>query len=371
VKILHLYKDYYPVLGGIEGHIRALAEGQAQAGHAVSVLVTSPTRRDSAESLGGVTVVRAGRLATVASTPVSPALAARLAGLRPDITHLHFPYPVGEVSQLLLNRGRTVLTYHSDVVRGSQRLVLRLYRPLMRLILRRAARVIATSPNYVASSPHLRRLADRCVVIPLGVDTGRFAPAPAALPSAPPTLLFLGRLRYYKGLDTLLEAMQTIDARLRIGGDGPLRGELEALAARLGVGARVEFAGAVPDEALADFYRSGDVFVLPASARSEAFGTVLLEAMACGLPCVTTELGTGTTYVVQDGVTGLVVPPRNPRALADALRRLLADGELRAQMGGAGRARARREFSVETMVARVAAVYEWALAGQPAQAGAA
>jgi glycosyltransferase involved in cell wall biosynthesis len=370
MKILHLYKDYYPVLGGIENHIRALAEAQARAGHEVGVLVTASGRESGVETLNGVTVYRAGRLATVASTPLSADLARRLAALTPDITHLHFPYPIGEISQLLLNRGRTVITYHSDVVRGSQQVILRFYRPLMRLILKRAARLIATSPNYVVSSPHLRRLADRCVIVPLGVDTSQFHPASALTPnpqspisnaqSSRPTILFLGRLRYYKGLGTLLEAMTGIDARLVVGGDGPMRAEWQALAERLGVADRVSFAGSIPDEALASFYRSGDLFVLPASARSEAFGTVLLEAMASGLACVTTELSTGTTYVVQDGVSGLVVPPHSPHALAEAIRRLLADDELRTQMGRAGLERVGREFTVEKMVERVQAVYRWA-----------
>jgi rhamnosyl/mannosyltransferase len=382
LKILHLYKAYHPVLGGIENHIRALAEAQAAGGHEVTVLVTADGRDTERETLNGVSLIRAGRIANIASTPLSLALPGLLAGLRPDITHLHFPYPIGELSQLLLNRGRTVVTYHSDVVRGSQQLILRLYRPLMRLVLRRAARLIATSPNYVVSSPHLHRIADRCVVIPLGVDLRAFHPtsnpqspisnyhlplsAPLmhhvhATPSPIPTLLFLGRLRYYKGLDVLLQAMTGVRARLVIGGEGPMRPELEALAARLGLADRVSFAGTIPDEELPAFYRSGDLFVLPASARSEAFGTVLLEAMACGLACVTTELGTGTSYVVQDGISGLVVPARNHRALAEAINRLLADDQLRRSLGQAGLARVSREFTVERLVARVQAVYDWVL----------
>ncbi|MBI3764739.1 MAG: glycosyltransferase [Chloroflexi bacterium] len=318
-----------------------------------------------------------------------------LAGLSPDITHLHFPYPIGEISQLLLNRGRTVITYHSDVVRGSQQLILRLYRPLMRLVLRRAARIVVTSPNYIVSSPHLRRMADRCVVVPLGVDLRRFQPESVVRPTGllrnhqssvisrqPSTfnnqqiaignlqskisnqqsILFLGRLRYYKGLDTLIHAMQEINARLILGGDGPMRAEWEALAQRIGVADRVTFVGELPEAELAAFYHSGDLFVLPASARSEAFGTVLLEAMASGLACVTTELGTGTSYVVQDGVTGLVVPPHSSRALADAINRLLADDELRTRMSQAGLARAKREFALEKMVEKVEAVYRWARA---------
>jgi glycosyltransferase involved in cell wall biosynthesis len=113
----------------------------------------------------------------------------------------------------------------------------------------------------------------------------------------------------------------------------------------------------VEDDALPGVYRQASVFVLPANARAEAFGTVLLEAMASGLPCVTTELGTGTSWVVQDGLTGLVVPPNDPAALAVAIGRILADPNLARQMGQAGRERVEREFTESVMVNAVMAVY--------------
>ncbi len=119
MRILHVYKDYAPILGGIENHVRLLAEAQVAAGHEVSVLVTNPAGLyTTVGTEHGVRVIRAARLATVASTPLSPALPLDLWRQQPDIVHLHFPYPVGEISQLLLRRGRrTVMTYHSDVVR--------------------------------------------------------------------------------------------------------------------------------------------------------------------------------------------------------------------------------------------------------------
>ena len=122
-----------------------------------------------------------------------------------------------------------------------------------------------------------------------------------------------------------------------------------------------DLTGEVPDGELPGCYRAADVFVLPANARAEAFGTVLLEAMASGLPCITTEVGTGTSWVVQDGVTGFVVPPRNPGALVDAIRNLLDDPQRRVAMGHAARVRVESEFTMERMIARVQAVYEDAL----------
>ena len=357
MKILHIYKDYYPVLGGIENHMRTLAEGLARRGHDVAVLVCHPEDRTDVQMLNGVRVIRAARVRTVASTPLSLELPKLLARERPDITHLQFPYPVGEVSHWLRGRHhRTVISYQSDVVR--QRAIGAVYRPLMRWGLRRADSLLATSPNYVVSSPELVRLADKCLVIPIGIDVDRFA-APPRTRHTRPTLLFVGRHRYYKGLDDLLRAMPDINGELIVAGDGPMRSAWEKLAAELELGDKVRFIGVVPDEDLPALYRCADVFVLPASARSEAYGIVLVEAMAAGLPCITTELGTGTSYVVQDGITGVVVPARTPAALADAANRLLADESLRNRMGEAGQERARREFGQETMIDRVEAISKW------------
>ena len=379
MKILHLYKDYSPILGGIENHIKTLAELEVQAGHHVTVLVTNPStsnlqlplragpaRLPSHETMNGVHLIRIWRLATVASAPLTGGFLTELPRLKPDITHLHFPYPVGEVSvwlsQLIAGKRPYIITYHSDVVR--QQTILRFYRPLMEHILRGAARILPTSDRYMASSPTLSQFTDRCTVVPLCVDPEPFAnAAPLIPPTNIPTLVFIGRHRYYKGLDTLIRAMpnlvtqQGLRPRLLVGGDGPMRETWERLAGELGVSARVQFLGEVSDDDLPRFFASGDVFVLPANSRAEAFGKVLLEAMATGLPCVTTELGTGTSFAVQDGVTGFVVPPENPDALGQAIGRLLDDTELRKRMGAAGRARVRREFTAERLLERVEGVY--------------
>ncbi|MCS7179200.1 MAG: glycosyltransferase [Anaerolineae bacterium] len=354
--ILHLYKDYPPVLGGIENHIRVLAEAQARAGHRAIVLVCDPGRRTTIREENGVQVIRAGRLATAASMPLSLAQPLLLARFRPDVVHIHSPYPLGEVANHFLGRARaTVITHHSDVVR--QRGWLRLYGPLLRRVLARADRIIATSPRYVESSPWLRRVREKCVVVPLGVDHRRFVPPPVPY-DGPPTLLFVGRLRYYKGLDTLVDALTDLPGvYLNVVGEGPMREVWAAQAARRGLADRVRFLGEVDEADLPAIYHRAHLFVLPANARAEAFGTVLLEAMASGLPCITTEVGTGTSWVVQDGVTGRVVPPQDPRALAAAIRHLLDAPDLRARMGQAGRARVEAEFTQEQMVARVEEVY--------------
>ena len=360
MRILQVYKDYYPVVGGIENNLRDLAEAFVRRGHTVTALVTNPGRATVEENLNGVHVVKVGRLATVASTPLSLSFPRALRSIPADITHLHLPYPVGEVSQLLAGRRRPyVVTYHADVTRPVQVAIMRAYAPVLHLVLRRAARVIATSPNYVETSPYLRPIRDRVRIVTPSVDARRFTPRPSDAPPHPPTLLFVGLMRHYKGVEVLLGAMTQlpVETRLLLAGDGPMRVEWEALRDALGLQDRVKFLGRVPDEDLPGLYQSADIFVLPATSRAEALGLVMVEAMMAGLPCVTTEVGSGTSYLVREGVNGYVVSPRAPDALAEALGRLTRDPALRARMGAAGRARALREFTLETMVQRVEDLY--------------
>ena len=154
MRILHLYKDYSPVLGGIENHIRVLAEAQVARGHDVTVLAANRGWRTSLQTMNGVNVVLASRLGTIASTPISPSLFYWLARIETDIAHLHFPHPPGEVAHLLLGRAAgTVITYHADIVR--QRRLLRVYQPLLRRVLARADRILVTSPTYALSLIHI------------------------------------------------------------------------------------------------------------------------------------------------------------------------------------------------------------------------
>ncbi|MDD5707332.1 MAG: glycosyltransferase [Kiritimatiellae bacterium] len=356
MKILHIYKDYFPVLGGIENHVRVVAESQAQAGHNVTVLTCSPGRATHETLAGGVRIVWAGRLATLRSMPISPALPRLVRHERPDVVHLHTPFPLGELAILRLPSDQpVVVTHHADIVR--QRLLARLLAPLLRRSLRRVQRIVVTSEAYARGSPWLRPHAGKWRVVPLGTDTTCFSPdGPVAADAA--ELLFVGRLRYYKGLDTLFDALlQLPGVRLDIVGDGRMAAAWRARSEALGLSDRVRFLGDRPDAELGARYRGAKLFVLPANCRAEAFGTVLIEAMACGLPCVTTDIGTGTSWVVQDGECGRVVPPSQPEPLAAAIRAALADAPLRLAWSKAARQRVEQHFTVERMLAGIEGVY--------------
>ena len=359
-RVLQVGKFYPPHRGGMESHLEALC-GQLRGEVDVEVLVAGEGRRTVEEVLGSVPVTRVGTLFDFAAAPVCPGLVRRIRESRADIVHLHWPHPTALLAYLASGHaGRLVVTYHSDVVR--QRVLGAVFRPVLRRALGRAAAVIAASPNYVESSPVLREFKAKCRVIPFGIPLDGFDRVDASEVSrlrerfGPRVVLGVGRLIYYKGFEHLVRAMRDVDAHLVVVGEGPLRGALEQEAERAGVADRVTLAGRVRE--VAPYYHAADVFALPSVARSEAFGIVQLEAMACGLPVVNTRLDSGVTFVSVDGVTGLTVPPADPGALASALNTLLADGALRARLGRAARLRVEREFDLATMGRRTLELYE-------------
>jgi rhamnosyl/mannosyltransferase len=179
----------------------------------------------------------------------------------------------------------------------------------------------------------------------------------------PRVILTVGRLVYYKGIEFLIQAMTRVDARLVIIGEGPLRAELEREAVNNGASSRVVFLGEIDDD-LVSYYHACDIFALPSCERSEAFGLVQLEAMACGRPVVNTQIDSGVTYASLDGVTGFTVQPRSPDAMATALNRLLDNPELRTEMGRAARARVVNEFGIRQMAARTLALYRTVVSGE-------
>ncbi|MBI1802290.1 MAG: glycosyltransferase [Chloroflexi bacterium] len=374
MKVLFVYKDYYPVLGGIENHVRLLAEGLADEGVSVHVLVTNTQPRTVIETRNSVTITKAARLGTISSAPLSLELLRLIGQYAPDIAHLHSPYPIGEIAQLMRgNARRLVVTYHSDVVR--QKYLLLLHKPFLRTLLKRAHAISISNPTYTKRSPFIIPHAAKCNVIHHGADLTRFTLTPDSLARAQrirdefgaPLVLFVGKFRYYKGVEYLIEAMRDVPARALIVGSGPMETVWQAKAQALGMTDHVRFLGSVPDQDLPTYYQAADLFVLPSTLPSETWGAVQIEAMASGLPCICTELGTGTSYVNQHGITGLVVPPRDSRALSCAIVQLLSDEALRRQMGAAARTRALREFTHTAMIEQTLNLYQRLLAGDAAQ----
>jgi rhamnosyl/mannosyltransferase len=370
MKVLQLGKYYPPYMGGIESHLRQLC-GEIKSKVDLDVVVCNSAPRDADEVIDGVRVHRCAEVAKVASTSLCPTMPLALSRRDYDILHVHFPHPMGVMSYLASKKPRNhrvIVTFHSDIVK--QKRLLQAYAPFQNFVLDRASAILCTSPNYLESSESLRAYRDKCDVVPLGVDLAAFEITPDVRARAAdirkrigsPLVLSVGRLAYYKGFEHAIRAMRDVPkAHLVIVGDGPLRESLDACAREAGVRERVHFESGVSDADLFAFYVACDLFVLPSVARSEAFAIVQLEAMACGRPIVNTSLDSGVPFVSRDGESGLTVQPEDPKALAEAIRRILDDDAFREALGARGRARVEADFTKEKMATSVLAAYENAL----------
>lgn len=378
MRILHVGKYYAPQRGGIERCTQDLAEWMRDHGHAAAALVHQPAGRRHAESatVDGIEVVRAGCLAAPLYTPLSPAFALHLARLlrsfRPDVLHLHLPNPSAfwALTSPAARRLPWVVHWHAEVPTDTPdwrlRAAYRVYRPFEQALLRRAAAVVTTSEAYGAASRALAPWRAKTRAIPLGIGP---APVVAAAPPEWPAgtglrLLAVGRFSAYKGFDVLLAALaQTPAAGLVLIGQGEEAPRLAALADRLGIAARVRFAGAVDDAVLAAAYAAADAVVLPSLDRGEAFGVVLLEAMRAGRAVIASDVpGSGIASVVGDDA-GLRVAPGDAGDLAAAIALLGGDPARRDRLGAAGRARWEARFTLDHSAAQFLDLYTEVIAG--------
>jgi rhamnosyl/mannosyltransferase len=373
LKILHLGKFYPPAAGGIETHVRTLAQAQAALGAEVRVYCMNhrpgPTTVDRD---GPVEVTRFARAASVAKLDLCRDLVGALRKVNADVLHLQVPNP-SMIVALLQARPKVpmVVTYQSDVIK--QRLRAVVFRPLERLAYRRIAAILPTSPTYVPGSRFLRPYGPRIEVVPMGIDLTPYRDPSAAdraeadairLRYPGPLWLGCGRLIYYKGFLNAIRALPRVPGTLLIVGDGPDRGELEAEADRLGVRDRVAFLGSMPYQKVVPYYLAAEAFWFPSNARSEAFGLVQVEAMACGCPVINTSIpNSGVAWVSPHEVSGLTVPMDDPDALAAAANRLVNEPGLRDRLADAGRKRAIEEFDHRVMAQRSLAIYRKILNG--------
>lgn len=363
MKILQIGKFPKEHCGGVESAVFGLSEILSR-DHEVEVVTSSLGRNGGVERAGNLTVRKLPTWGVLFSTPLTPSLISYLRTARFDVIQISFQNPMAVLAYGLARpKGKLVIWYHHDIVR--QRLLGLLIGPMLRWILRRADAVVATSSAYAKSSRLLKDWAGKTVIIPLGIDGGPLND-PREVDWArriqdrygAPLVLFIGRLVYYKGLGTLIEAMKGLDAKLLIIGSGPLELELQKLAEDSGLEDRVIFEKVPPEESLGRYIHSCDLLALPSIERTEAYGLTLLEAMACGKPVIATELGTGTSFVCEHEKNGLVVPPRSVRALHDAMKRLLSDPALGRRLGGEGRRRFKAKFTGEAMAKSFVALYE-------------
>ena len=364
MKILHVYKDFDPpVHGGMERHIALMCKYQRQWAE-VEALTCSRKLGSQVVDRDGTKVTEVGELFRLQSAPASPLYPWYMRSLKADIVVVHVPNPTAEIGWLLSRpHGKLIVRYHSDVVRQAS--AMKVYGPVQMHFLRQADMILPTSEPYVRTSPMLSRLAEKCRVVPLGIEAESFAASDADRVATLHAryggrfVFFCGKHRYYKGLEYLVRAAPQINHPIVIAGDGPETDNCEAIAKSLGV--EIHWPGPLDQEDLVDHFHAAGVFVYPSIARSEAFGIAILEAHACGTPVVATKLGTGTEYANLHEQTGLNVEPQNPDALANAINTIMDDEDLAAAFGVRARSRVRNEFVAETVARQEFELFEEAL----------
>jgi len=364
MRVLHFFKTYWPdTFGGVERTIHALAKGCRSYGVEADVLALSPKPAPEYLEFDGHRIFQVKQDFEFASTAFSHAVFGKFRELssRADVVHFHFPWPFMDVVDLVTPHGKpVVVTYHSDIVK--QKGLLRLYTPLMHHFLRGADRIVATSPNYLASSPVLTRFRQKVDVIPLGLDENDYpAPDPERMTYWSNQLpdgffLFVGVLRYYKGIHVLLDAAAKTDLPIVIVGGGGLERELRQRVEKEKL-SNVYLLGALPDQDKTALLSLCRALVFPSHLRSEAFGLSLVEAAMAGKPMISCEIGTGTSFVNLDGVTGLTVPPADPEKLAQAMQRIWSNRPEAERFGQAARARYEGMFTARRMVGAYAKLY--------------
>lgn len=344
MKVLHFYKAFGgKERGGVAHFITHLAHVTAPLGvnHSVLSLEREPQPPRATPDYVQYQAKESFRLASTSVSFSAIREFSRLAA-EADVLHYHFPWPYMDVAHFLARpRKPSIVTYHSDIVR--QRFFNQLYQPLMKRFLGSVDAIVATSPNYLASSPVLARFREKTQVIALGIDEALY---PTPLADRVEALrhrfgerffLFVGVLRYYKGLHFLMQALAGCDWPVVIAGGGPERDRLRALAESLGV-KTVHFIGEVSEQEKMNLLQACHAFVFPSHLRSEAFGISLLESCMLGKPMISAEIGTGTSFVNRDGETGIVVPPANPAALRQAMGTLWESPDVAQRYGRAARA---------------------------------
>jgi glycosyltransferase involved in cell wall biosynthesis len=368
INVLHVYRTYFPdPPGGLQEAIRQIAISTKQQGITSRIFALSPKPVPIKLYRPEGEVFRSKSWAAPASCDLGgfSALTDFSGLLRwADVVHYHFPWPFADFLQLCVRpKVPAVMTYHSDIVR--QRVMGKVYAPVRKHMMQSMARIVATSPAYARTSQILSSpsVFERVRVIPLGIDESTYSLAGdrtvfqrIGISEGEPFFLFIGVLRYYKGLHTLIEAARSVNAKVVIAGSGPEGSALQSQA-KSSEASNVIFAGQVTDSEKISLLKHCYALVLPSQLRSEAFGMVLVEASMFGKPMISCEIGTGTSFVNAHGETGLVVAPESPDALANAMQRLLSNESLAKDYGEAARRRYEKLFSGDALGTAYANMY--------------
>lgn len=375
-RVLHISNYYPPHIGGIEQVCHTAVVSTPLCKH--RVICFNDRRKTEISTYEGIRVVRVGTFARIASQPLPTGYIARLwteiRAFRPDIVHLHLPNPLISVYLLFIlpRRCKLIVHYHAEILTSD--LLYACYRPLEKLLFRRADLILVTSPKMRDEAAPLHAFRDKCRILCNVINPRKFDLTSKEMPlvhqirknyEGRKIIFSCGRHVSYKGLRYLIEAEQHIQTPciILIGGSGPLTPQLRAMARS----ERIRFLGRIPEARLKYYLHAADLFAFPSITRAEAFGVTLLENMYCRTPPVTfTIAASGVNYVSQNGITGLEVPNADAKAFAQAIDRLLSDDTLRLRMAEAGHKRVSEMFTIEQFKQQLERLYQSVINNCPA-----
>ena len=372
MKILQFGKFYPPDVGGIETAIYNITEELNKKGIKCDVLCSNSKREYKKEIIDRGSykyiVYRTKSYGKIASTSITPQMIFKLKEIidNYDIIHLHHPDPMANFALFLVNpkKQKIVIHWHSDIIR--QRFALKFYRPLLNWMLKKADVIIGSSTKYIEESEQLKKFKNKCAPIPYGIKKENLKVDKEKIKEIKKKfenkkiIFSLGRFIYYKGFEYLIESSKYLPDNyvIVIGGDGELRKKYEKLIMNNNLLNKVFLIGKIPQTHLGSYYKACDLFCLPSIEKSEAFGLVIVEAMSFGKPVVATNIkGSGVSWVNQNGVTGLNVEPKNPKALADAIRFICENPEIYIKMSKNALKRFKEEFTIEKEILRILEIY--------------
>lgn len=332
-KILQVGKFYPPDVGGIERVMQDICEGMNKKGFICDVLCSNSKSHFGLDILESkARIYRTKSYGKLAKTSITPQMIyfLKTIGKSYDIIHLHLPDPMANLALLLANPKDKIiiLHWHSDIIK--QKYLLKLYKPLQTWLLKRADFIIGTTPKYIQESTFLQDFHNKCVAIPLGTTPVVPSVTKAKIPKNPKMLITMGRFVQYKGFEYAIRAMEFLpdDYHLCIGGSGELESSLKNLIAMLKLENKISFLGFIANEDLPRFYQESGIFILPSITKNEAFGLVQIEAMSYGVPVISCDIkGSGVPWVNENGYSGIIVPPKNPKALAQAVLKISSNYE--------------------------------------------
>lgn len=357
-RILHISKYYYPFCGGTEQIARdcvyALKKDYEQ-----KVIAFNDGKTDEVEFIDEVEVTKCGCFTKIYSQSLSYTYGKKLreviTDFKPDIIVFHYPNPF--VARILLKELKKhkniklVVYWHLDIIK--QKFIKNFFNGQNKKLLKRANKVIATSPNYIEGSTWLKSVSDKCEVIPNCINVERMKLNDRIRDKAKKIreknkgkiiCVSVGRHTEYKGFKYLIRASKLLDDNYTfyITGKGELTSELRKEAAGDN---KIVFTGRIDDEDLKALILAADIFCFPSITKNEAFGLALAEGMYYEKPAVVFSIpGSGVNYVCVNGEDGIEVPNRNVREYANALRHLAEDENLRLKYGKAGKRRVEEKF---------------------------